>query len=74
MDADIEGYSRSNAITKHYINMKRLTNDNFQGRHKYVMPLVSETQIEVLEVLCSSTPGSDFVENMTIGNEFDNWI
>ncbi len=75
MEPDIERHTRSNTITKYY-NMKRLTNDNFQGRHEYVTPFVSETQIEALEVLCSSTsnPGSDFVEDMTTGDKFDNWI
>ena len=72
MESDIERYSRSNAITKHY-NMKRLTNENFQGRHKYVAPFVSETKIDVSQVLCSS-PNSDFIEDMTTGDKFDNWI
>ena len=53
--------------------MKRLTNDNFQGRHKYVTPFVSETQMEASQVLCSSH-NSDFVEDMTTGDKFDNWI
>ena len=53
--------------------MKRLTNENFQGRHKYVAPFVSETQSDVSQVLCSS-PSSDFIEDMTTGNKFDNWI
>ena len=53
--------------------MKRLTNDKFQGRHKYVTPFVSETQIDVSQVLCSS-PDSDDVEDMITGDKFDNWI
>lgn len=53
--------------------MKILTNDIFQGIHKYVAPLVSETQIDVSQVLCSS-PSSDFIEDMTTGDKFDNWI
>ena len=73
MESDIEGYSRSNAIIKHFNNMKELTNDNFQGRHKYVTPFVSETQMEASQVLCSSH-NSDFVEDMTTGDKFDNWI
>lgn len=73
MESDIEGYSRSNAITKHFNNMKELTNDNFQGRQEYVAPYVSETQIELSQVLCSSHSSND-VEDMTTGSKFDNWI
>lgn len=53
--------------------MKTLTNDNLQGRQKYVAPFVSETQIDVSQVLCSS-PSSDYVEDMITGDKFDNWI
>ena len=72
MEPDIERHSGSNAITKLYY-MKRLTNDNLQGMHRYVTPFVSETQIDVSQVLCSS-PSSDYVEDMITGDKFDNWI
>ena len=72
MESDNEGYSRDNEITNQYY-MKTLTNGNLQGRQKYVAPFVSETQIDVSQVLCSS-PNSDFVEDMTTGDKFDNWI
>ena len=72
MEPDIERYTGSDAINKHY-NMNRLINDIFQDTHGYVTPAVSETQIDVSKVLCAS-PNSDYVEDMTTGYIFDNWI
>ena len=54
--------------------MKRFYDNNLQREGKYASPLVSVALIEVSEILCSSKPGSDSIEDMTTGDKFDNWI
>ena len=54
--------------------MKRFYDNNLQREGNYASPLVSVTLIEVSEILCSSKPGSDSIEDMITGDKFDNWI
>lgn len=54
--------------------MKRLTYNNLQRSDRYVSPMMSLVEMGIREILCSSKPGSDSIEDMTTGDKFDNWI
>lgn len=54
--------------------MKRVSYNNLQGKDRYVSPLMSLAEMEISEVLCTSTPDSDYIEDMRAGDKFDNWI
>ena len=54
--------------------MKSISYDNLQGKGGYVSPLMSVADMGISEVLCTSKPDSDYIENMKTGDKFDNWI
>lgn len=54
--------------------MKSISYDNLQGKGGYVSPLMSVADMGIREVLCSSTSGTDYIEDMKTGDKFDNWI
>jgi len=54
--------------------MKRQTDNHSGCRRDYVAPCASVNEAQYQGVLCTSTPDSDFIENMETGDNFSNWI